>query len=261
LQLLISVRSADEVAAALEGGADIIDAKDPERGSLGAVSPTELARISASVPSHNPLSVALGDVSSVDEVRAALDELQLGARSGVVYLKFGFAGVRSATRVATLIVSACRLSSGISSLLRVVPVAYADADQANTVAPAVVSQLARGSGAAGVLLDTWLKDGRRLTHWFDLAALHSWIEGVRDGGLLAALAGALGQGDIGGLRELGPDIIGIRGAACDGGRAGHVSAARVAQLRQTLDEPRQTSLRHTVGGLAKRVTRLRNSLD
>ena len=38
MQLLVSVRSAVEVAPALAGGADIIDAKEPDRGSLGAVS-------------------------------------------------------------------------------------------------------------------------------------------------------------------------------------------------------------------------------
>ena len=35
MRLLVSVRSAEEVSAALAGGADIIDAKEPERGSLG----------------------------------------------------------------------------------------------------------------------------------------------------------------------------------------------------------------------------------
>src|SRR4051812_47948913 len=42
MELLVSVRSAKEVEAALAGGADIIDAKEPSRGSLGAVSPKVL---------------------------------------------------------------------------------------------------------------------------------------------------------------------------------------------------------------------------
>ena len=44
MRLLVSVRSADEVAAAMAGGADIIDAKEPARGSLGAVDAATLAR-------------------------------------------------------------------------------------------------------------------------------------------------------------------------------------------------------------------------
>ena len=34
--LLVSVRSADEAIAALAGGADVIDVKEPNRGALGA---------------------------------------------------------------------------------------------------------------------------------------------------------------------------------------------------------------------------------
>ncbi|HEX5962381.1 MAG TPA: (5-formylfuran-3-yl)methyl phosphate synthase, partial [Gemmatimonadales bacterium] len=33
----------------------------------------------------------------------------------------------------------------------------------------------------------------------------------------------------------GPEVIGVRGAACDGGREGHVSAERVGCLRRRLD--------------------------
>ena len=37
MRLLVSVRSEEEARAALAGGADIIDAKEPSRGALGAV--------------------------------------------------------------------------------------------------------------------------------------------------------------------------------------------------------------------------------
>ncbi len=61
MRLLVSVRTEHEVAAALAGGADIIDAKEPARGSLGPVSPEVLQAIAARVPESMPLSVALGD--------------------------------------------------------------------------------------------------------------------------------------------------------------------------------------------------------
>ena len=37
MRLLVSVRSEEEARAALAGGAEIIDAKEPSRGALGAV--------------------------------------------------------------------------------------------------------------------------------------------------------------------------------------------------------------------------------
>ena len=57
MRLLVSVRSAEEVSAALAGGADIIDAKEPARGSLGRVTPAVLSAIAARTPASVPLSV------------------------------------------------------------------------------------------------------------------------------------------------------------------------------------------------------------
>src|SRR5438445_443176 len=61
MQLLVSVRGPADARAALIGGADVIDAKDPRRGALGAVSPVALAAIRRAVGSARPVSAALGD--------------------------------------------------------------------------------------------------------------------------------------------------------------------------------------------------------
>jgi uncharacterized protein (UPF0264 family) len=234
-QLLVSVRSAEEARSALAGGADIIDAKEPGRGSLGAVSRATLAEIVATVPSGCSCSVALGDVTTVEEVRTALDGLDTGPRSGTVYLKLGFAGVRSPDRIQLLIDSAADAANTASAAWRVVPVAYADAGRAGTIAPAALGQLAARTQVAGVLLDTHVKDGRRLLDWFDRSALRTWVDSVRVAGLLVALAGSLEPTDFEVILEAGADILGVRGAACDGGRNGRISARRVSALRRSLD--------------------------
>ena len=48
MKLLVSVSNADEARSAVLGGADIIDAKDPSMGALGAVGLDAFARIRAS---------------------------------------------------------------------------------------------------------------------------------------------------------------------------------------------------------------------
>jgi Uncharacterized protein conserved in archaea len=48
--LLVSVRCVDEVAAAIEGGAKIIDVKEPSHGSLEMALPETLAASSVAVP-------------------------------------------------------------------------------------------------------------------------------------------------------------------------------------------------------------------
>ena len=45
MRLLVSVADAAEARAALAGGADIIDAKEPRHGALGAVAPDVLRAI------------------------------------------------------------------------------------------------------------------------------------------------------------------------------------------------------------------------
>ena len=86
MQLLVSVRSADEVEAALAGGADIIDAKEPANGSLGPVSPATLAKVASRVPAIQELSIALGDVRVATEVNTLIDRLELPPRTAPTYL-------------------------------------------------------------------------------------------------------------------------------------------------------------------------------
>ena len=56
--LLVSVRCADEVAAAIEGGAEIIDVKEPSHGSLGMALPETLAACSVAVVALGPSAAA-----------------------------------------------------------------------------------------------------------------------------------------------------------------------------------------------------------
>jgi (5-formylfuran-3-yl)methyl phosphate synthase len=235
LQLLVSVRSGDEVGPALAGGADIIDAKEPDRGSLGAVDRDVWSRILQRVPADCAVSVALGEVTGPDEVFAALHGLELPERASPTYLKLGFAGVRSSNQIGLLIETAVSLTSAGAASPRIVAVAYADPERAGTLPPALISRLAEAAGAAGVLLDTYRKDGRGLLEWFPPSALVDWVAMVRQAGLLTALAGSLGAGDLALVCQAQPDVVGVRGAACTGGRLGRVSEDRVRRLQLALE--------------------------
>src|SRR5258707_906089 len=71
---LASVRSADEADVALAGGADIIDAKEPAMGALGAVAPATLRGIAVRVAGRLPVSATIGDLElRPDAVRAAVE--------------------------------------------------------------------------------------------------------------------------------------------------------------------------------------------
>lgn len=224
MRLLVSVAGPLDARAALAGGADVIDAKDPGRGALGPVGSDALAAIRRVVGPARPLSAALGDARATVAIESAA---RMAARVGLAFVKVGFAGVARAARVLRL-AEAARDGAGPGS--GVVLVAYADWRRVASLAPARLVAVAAELGAAGVLLDTAHKDA-------PLFALESprtvgaWIEAAHAAGLFAALAGSLTGRDFATARALGADLVGVRGAACRGGRSGPVSVARVAALR------------------------------
>jgi (5-formylfuran-3-yl)methyl phosphate synthase len=227
MRLLVSVSSAAEAAEALAGGADVIDAKDPLAGALGAVSAEVLREINAIVAGRRLLTAALGDAAGEAAIECAARTF---AAAGAVLVKVGFAGIDSARRVATLTAAGVRGAAAGSGSAAVVAVAYADADRVGSLAPAALVEVAARAGAAGVLLDTADKSGPGLRELVQPPALAAWVTEAHDAGLLVAVAGKLTAADLTFVRDAGADIAGVRGAACDGGRTGRVTADKVRLL-------------------------------
>jgi hypothetical protein len=235
MELLVSVSNGGEARAAVEGGADIIDAKDPFVGALGAVQPDVLSRIREAVHESRLVTAALGDAHDGVEERAR-DFVGRGAR----LVKVGFAGVREARRVEITVVGLVRACASVDQASGVVAVAYADDATGSLDAVSLVSIAARG-GARGVLVDTADKHGRGLLDLWSVAALESWVAEVHAHGLVAAVAGRLRLADLALLADAGADIAGVRGAACEGGRRGRVTVERVRALAATAALQRSTT--------------------
>lgn len=225
MQLLVSVADLREARTALAGGADVVDAKDPRRGALGAVTPRRLRAICEVVGAQRPVSAALGDASQAGRVGRAA---QAAVDAGVTYVKVGFRGIGSPMRVRHL-AAAAGAGAGARAGIRLILVAYADWERADGPRPTVVLDVAEAVGATGVLMDTAFK-GTSLFQVVSRDAVEEWVAGAHGAGLLAALAGGLEGPDLPTAWEVGADIVGVRGAACDGGRTGCVSVARVAAL-------------------------------
>jgi|SRR5687768_12853756 len=230
--LLVSVSSAVEAEAALDGGAGIIDAKDPTRGALGAVRHEVLVEIHAAVRGRAPMTAALGDAHDVHRIERLAAEF---SERGASLVKVGFAGIVDARRVDALLTAAvrgCALGDGSSG---VIAVAYADAAYVPSIDAESLVDVAARSGTRGVLIDTADKSGPGLTSLWTPDQIARWVADARSWGLLAAVAGKIGAEDFAVMRDAGADIVGVRGAACDAGRTGAVSADRVRLLRASLD--------------------------
>jgi len=232
MQLLVSVRSAAEAAAALAGGADIVDTKDPMAGALGPVSIDVLMSVVATVNGATPVTAALGDAVDGDAIERDAAAFVGG---GAVWVKVGFGYTAGRTDMETMLAAAARGAG----LARVIAVAYADHDRAGAPAPADVLEAAARAGIAGVLIDTADKDGPGLTTLMAPQALAAWVDAARRLGLITAVAGKLTAADLTRVRDAGADIAGVRGAACEGGRTGRISAERVRQLGAVLSPERQ----------------------
>jgi uncharacterized protein (UPF0264 family) len=238
MRLLVSVASAAEASAALLGGADIIDAKDPHRGALGPVSIDVLREIAVACAGARPMTAALGDAT--DEAEIA-ESARAFSTAGATLVKIGFAGITSAARVERLIAAAVRGASAAGTVRLtasgtryeggVVAVAYADAEAVGSVSLSRLLERAARAGATGVLLDTADKRGPGLRQLVAPDVLRTWIANAQEYGLLVAVAGKLSAEDLPIVRELGANIAGVRGAACDAGRTGCVVADKVRGLR------------------------------
>ncbi len=227
MRLLVSVANADDARSALAGGADIIDAKDPTTGALGAVRPAVLREIVRTVAGERPVSAALGDVLDKRETELAA---RCAASERVAYLKIGFAGVDDVERVEGLIAAAVRGATMVSGSVGVIAVAYADATRVGSVAPGLVLEAAEQAGAMGVLLDTAIKGDGGLFATMRAAEVGMWIRAAHAAAHTAAIAGGLSASDLTTVRVLGADVAGVRNAACEGGRAGRVTRERVSAL-------------------------------
>ena len=69
--------------------------------------------------------------------------------------------------------------------------------------------------------------------WIALDSLRAWSIEARSAGLLFAVAGSLAPPALEALAAIA-DVIGVRGAACRGGRLGTVDAELVRRLRDRL---------------------------
>src|SRR5205823_2503111 len=97
--------SVAEAAAALAGGADIIDAKDPASGPLGAVTHNVLRGIHRRVNGRKPVSAALGDALVEELVE---QHARACAAIGIWFVKIGFTGTSSIPRAGSLLGAAVR---------------------------------------------------------------------------------------------------------------------------------------------------------
>lgn len=246
-KLLVSVRNAREVTAALAGGCEIVDVKEPNRGSLGMADLAEVARVFAAVDERMPVSAALGEV--VDWME--LDNIPT-LPFGLNYVKLGMSNLGSgSTGIRRWLEVRRTFSERVEATLNWVAVCYADWEAAGAPQPQRVIEAAAESDCRVVLFDTFQKSRGGLLDWLAVDELTQRIATIQNHGLKAAIAGSLSLMSLPELLPLGADIIGVRGAACqNGSRNAGICADAVRTIRLAIDAGCSSELRRSCADYA-----------
>jgi uncharacterized protein (UPF0264 family) len=238
--LLVSVRSATEALAALAGGADVIDVKEPNHGSLGAADDDTIAAVVKAVGGRVPVSAALGEL--VDLPVSSNGNGMSALVTGVSLFKLGLAGCTAITDWQAGWQHALdKMLNSSNCDAKAVAVVYADWRAAQAPSPQDVLSAAIERRCPALLIDTWNKSGGTLFDHWPPGELKVFVAEVRSHNISIVLAGSLhGQSVITAAR-LAPDLVAVRTAACDGGRAGTVSEKRVRELKKTIATATRTT--------------------
>ena len=233
-KLLVSVRSRHEADCALSAGVDILDVKEPSLGSLGMAGMdciTEIARTPEIVSGSIPLSVALGEVHNWSQ-QVNFPELP----QGITFAKLGLSGCAADQNwEAEWMHVRMRIQERSLSKLRWVAVAYADSHQAKSPEIDSVLRAAIETDCAGLLIDTFTKDGRRLSDELDAKGVMKLSETCHKAGLFLALAGRLNLESLPWLSNTNTDVIAIRSAACRGAdRTSQLDTDQIAEFKKEI---------------------------
>jgi uncharacterized protein (UPF0264 family) len=245
--LLVSVRDAAEAAEAVEGGADIIDVKEPRQGSLGRAEPAAAVAVARVVAARRPWTMACGELggqsggevggeaeaTGVAAISRHLDRvwsLLAGGALPPAAVKIGLAGAAGTDwrrRLLTVFESLPFDSERVA-------VAYADWALARAPTPGEVIAAAAGLGCSTLLIDTFDKSSGGLFDCCQPGLPAVWVAAARAAGLQVAVAGRISQDDIPAAWGLRPDVVALRSAVCFNGRDGRVQAelVRRAMLRR-----------------------------
>jgi uncharacterized protein (UPF0264 family) len=231
-KLIVSVTSAAEALTAVENGADLIDVKDPSRGSLGAATPDVWREVIGVVGKKVPVSAALGEMRDL-----VFNELarQTGG------LAFAKLGLSQCTKIPLFDWKLYwqQWRDQLPRRTQPVMVVYADWRDCGAPSPQELVKCVHDFRVPIVLVDTFDKSNGNLREHCSDEQLIRFLAAVRDAKAQVVLAGSLQLSDLTDLLPLAPDYVAVRGAVCRGSRTGRLDGALVREWATALSTSRK----------------------
>ncbi len=222
--LLISARSLAESKLVLASGAQWLDVKEPNLGSLGRPGLDMIFSIlDLTIPEGVQVSVAGGELT---EWSKDLDRSLAAMLPARCYLKLALAGCVGTEWQAI----AVRISRALLRHSQLILVHYADCERSQSPSWQEVIETAKALGGKYVLIDTHDKKSGGLLDHCTLPQLEAMIHAAKQLKLGVALAGSLQLAQLETLSTLQADWLGVRGAVCrDTCRTGEICPDRLRQ--------------------------------
>lgn len=221
--MLASVRDLREAACVYANGADIIDLKEPDLGTLGAVPLAEIRHIVDELWEKCTISATVGDLPA--NAFTTINKVLQTAETGVDYVKVG---IFSQHHLETCLP---KLIHCTNQGIAIVAVLFADVRLDIDFAVRAASR----ARLKGVMLDTARKNSGGLLQQKKPSQLDHFIRLAKCNGLLTGLAGSLKINDIPTLLQLNPDYLGFRTALCAAAdRSGKLDMNAIRQVRENI---------------------------
>jgi uncharacterized protein (UPF0264 family) len=214
----------------MDVGVDVLDVKDPDRGSLGRPASAVLRQIVDRVDGRLPISAALGELIECDP--ASLQDLP----ASLAYAKLGLSGC---AELCDWPERWARVWQALPPRTQRVAVAYADRVRAQAPRWQEVVEQAGRLDCRVLLVDTFDKTRGNLRHFLKHTQLAELTRCARTYGLRVALAGSINRQSLPQILSLQPDLVAVRGAVCRGGRRGVIDRESTAELMRLLQAQRR----------------------
>ncbi len=224
--MLASVRNLEEGKLAYDGGADIIDLKEPSDGALGSAPIHEIHHIVDELWEKCVISATIGDLPA-DYEKINQKVLQT-AETGVDYVKVGMFSDRHIETCLPNLVHCT--NKGIS----IIAVFFADMEFDVDFAIRIASD----ARLKGVMLDTARKGAGGLLSYQNLMQLEYFVNRAKQHNLISGLAGSLKVEDVPQVLQAEPDYIGFRTALCEHNkRVATLNPKSIQTVRQSIPVP------------------------
>jgi len=218
IKLLVSPKTLEEAKIIVKHEeVDFIDCKNPSEGSLGANYPWIIRQMKSLIQLSGSqlLSATIGDFPNLP---GSASLAALGAAvAGADIIKIGLKGPTTQKQCIFLMDKVVKAVKDYNKNIKVVAAGYADKIRMES-SPDFLSLpvIAAKSGADIVMLDTYIKDGKGLFNFLTIEQLKLFRDKAKELNLEVALAGNLRKDSLPKIKEIWPDIIGVRSLVCEG---------------------------------------------